>query len=336
MAKACETQSEPVQAMRGKLSAFKDLVVTDSTVMKLHDFLTKIYPSTRKGRGNKVEAMAKLHLVMIVSAVSPRSVKITSARTNDGKVLKIGPWVKDRLMLMDLGFFEYNLFDRIDRNKGFFISRLMKHVNPTVIKDHLGTDALVGKRLQEVLSLKKQEVLDLEVEATYRKGKYRGKRRRCKKSFRMAGIMNHETGEYHIYITNVNSDVLSAEDIALTYKARWEVELIFKELKNYYRLDQFPSKNKYIVESLIYVAILTLIASRKLLFALRRLGKISPSRSPERRWAAIFVSMSNNLLNLIFSPEQEKEKWRRLEIFLLKDMVDPNVKRSRNLAIMRA
>lgn len=38
--------------------------------------------------------------------------------------------------------------------------------------------------------------------------------------------------------TNIPSEALSARDVAATYAVRWEVELLFKELKSQYRLDQ--------------------------------------------------------------------------------------------------
>ena len=42
------------------------------------------------------------------------------------------------------------------------------------------------------------------------------------------------------YLTNIPVEILAAEDIARLYAARWEIELIFKELKSHYRMDQIP------------------------------------------------------------------------------------------------
>ncbi|MBI3926959.1 MAG: transposase [Armatimonadetes bacterium] len=57
------------------------------------------------------------------------------------------------------------------------------------------------------------------------------------------GVRNDDTGAYHLYLTNIPADRLSPEDIARTYAARWEVELIFKELKSHYRLEEIPTTN---------------------------------------------------------------------------------------------
>lgn len=55
-----------------------------------------------------------------------------------------------------------------------------------------------------------------------------------------------------------------------TYALRWQIELLFKELKRHYRLEDMPSGNRDIVESLLYAAIPSLAASRRLLQAVVR------------------------------------------------------------------
>ncbi len=49
--------------------------------------------------------------------------------------------------------------------------------------------------------------------------------------FNLVGAVNQETKEYHLYLTNPSPDQLSADDVALLYRARWSIELAFKELK---------------------------------------------------------------------------------------------------------
>jgi len=51
-------------------------------------------------------------------------------------------------------------------------------------------------------------------------------------------VRNEETGEYHLYITNVPAEKLSAEDVARNYAVRWLIEMAFKQLKSAYRIDQ--------------------------------------------------------------------------------------------------
>ena len=82
----------------------------------------------------------------------------------------------------------------------------------------------MGKRLRDVLPLLKREVLDVEVEVKFKRRKYRGKQSMVNRRFRLVCVFNSESGKYH---------TLAAEDIARLYAARWEIELIFKELKSH-------------------------------------------------------------------------------------------------------
>jgi IS4 transposase len=117
--------------------------------------------------------------------------------------------------------------------------------------------------LKDVLPHLKRGVLDVMVEVKFKRRKYRGKRTTVTKLFRVVAVLNKETGDYHVYMTNIPVDRLSAEDIASLYGARWEIEMVFKELKSYYRMDQIDSANPDIIKSLIWVSILTLMCSRK-------------------------------------------------------------------------
>lgn len=90
---------------------------------------------------------------------------------------------------------------------------------------------LAGKNLQDSLPHLKREVLDVLVEISFKRRAYRGKASTATEIYRLVGVLNHETNEYHLYITSLSAEQMSAEDVAVLYGARWSVELIFKELK---------------------------------------------------------------------------------------------------------
>jgi len=331
---ATSTHSEPTEKLQGRLAGFRDLIVTDSTVLRLHDLLQQSYQACRT---NAVRAAAKLHLVMSVTGVGPRTVQITGERTADCRNLKVGRWVANRLLLFDLGYFSYHLFDRIARNDGFFVTRAKATINPRIVAANQlwrgRSRSLVGERLQDVIGSLKRGILDVMVEVEFKRRRYRGKQSCGVRTFRLVGIMNPQTGDYHTYITNIPPDRLGAQDIARVYRARWEVELIFKELKSHYQLDRLPSTKSHIVEALIYTAILTLIVSRKLLVTLRRAGRVGANRTPERRWATVFHSCAARLLDLLLNAASTTGQWLRLEDFLAREFLDPNRSRARNLSV---
>ena len=92
--------------------------------------MARRFPGTRK---NSSPAAAKLHLVMSASGTGAHKVEVTGERANDHRTLQMGPWVEGRLLLFDLGYFRFQLFDAIDRNGGYFITRLAANADPCIV-----------------------------------------------------------------------------------------------------------------------------------------------------------------------------------------------------------
>jgi hypothetical protein len=59
--------------------------------------------------------------------------------------------------------------------------------------------------------------------------------------FRLIGVRHPDSGEYRFYVKNIDPEIFDAEDIAQLYAARWQVELVFKEMKSHCRLDELPT-----------------------------------------------------------------------------------------------
>jgi len=315
--------------LRGVLASFRDVVLTDSTLVRLHDLLEKSFPACRT---NHTRASAKLHVVMSVTGRGLRSVKITSGRQHDGPVFTVGRWVKDRLLLFDLGYYRYQLFDRIDRQGGYFISRLKDNANPLVTAV-LGRDKahglpMVGRRLGDVVKRLRRGQLDLIVSIQFRRRAYYGVRSDAERQLRLVAVRDVETGRYHLYLTNIPAERLTARQVALVYGARWQIELLFKEMKSYYRLEDMPSRKGHVVETLLLASVVTMLASRRLLRAVREKLRGAKSGVPEGRWAAVFASVASQILDLLLAPAKlacAMARW--LEAMLLHEAVDPNVSR---------
>jgi len=293
----------PHRKLAPRLERFKDVVIQDSTIIRVHEIFAKTWPATRS---RKVAAGVKVG--MLVSAVSngPKNVMITAENTNEIKTLKIGPWVRDRVLLMDLGFFKYQLFARIMENGGFFVSRLKDNAEPWIISSNNvcrgNSIDVVGKPLSEVIPRLQRQIIDVQVEVDFKRRKYNGSRSADKVEFRMVGIYNEDEDKYHLYITNIPVETLSAEDVAAVYGARWEIELIFKELKSKYSLDVIKTQNKMVVEALIWTAILTLLVSRIIYHVIRKraldAGK-DVARLTPLRWSTVFADNARDHLHVL-------------------------------------
>jgi len=321
--------------LRESLSAFIDVLITDATVLRLHDLLKNTYAACRT---NHTQAAAKLHLVYSVFGKSDQQIRLTAERRHESQVLTIGEWVKGRLLLFDLGYFSYALLDRIRRMGGFFVSRLKDGCNPLITAVYQGDGKeLIGRKLQDVLFFIRRDVLDVEVDVSYKKRKYRGKRRSVTQSFRLIGIKHPVTKEYHLYVTNLPLMLFSARAIAQLYSARWLIELIFKQLKSFYHLEAFPSQNIHLVHALIYAALITLCVSQRIEQELRQLliNKEENEReeNPEEtvlpllRLASVLSSLSASLLAAVLLQAGVKRQPLSLSELILKEAKDPNKKR---------
>jgi putative transposase len=224
-----------------KLKHFQDVLIQDSTIIRLHKMLAKRWPAARSR--------------------------------------KVAAGVKDRILLVDLSFYKHHLFTKIGENGGFFVSRLKGTADPMIVDVHSvcrgNSIDVVGQRVSAVLPRLHRQVLDVEVEMPVKRRMYDGRQRKDDVWFRMVAVFNKEENVYHLYLTNIPTDLLIPEDIASLYGARWEVELIFKELKSRYALDMIKTTNAMIVAALIWVALLTLLASRQIYNPVRRRAESS-------------------------------------------------------------
>lgn len=317
------------RALRGTLAGFRDVILTDSTVIRLHNLLAKRFPACRT---NHTQAALKAHVIISARGVGRNSVKFTAEREHDGPVFRVGAWVKEHLLLFDLGYFRYQLFNCIRRHGGFFLTRLKGNSNPLIVglnRAYRGRAVdIVGMRLRDVVARIDREVLDVEIAVQFPRRRYRGRIHRDAQRLRVVGIRDAATEEYHLYVTNVPAERLSAEDVSIVYSFRWQIELLFKELKTYYRIEDLPSRKPAVVEALVYAALITMAASRRLLAAVRKRQPRLAQRLPEHRWAAIFTSVAQDLLLIAtrrFSAV--RQLLRTLTTIILYEAKDPNLKR---------
>ena len=109
-------------------------------------------------------------------------------------------------------------------------------------------------------------------------------------------------------MTNLAEEKYSAPNIAQLYRARWEVELLFKELKSRFGLDEINTTDPYLIEALILIAAISLMMSRVIVDELQKLdaqqresaddaASSSSTRIPRGRGSTI-VERHSHLIHL--------------------------------------
>lgn len=327
LVKVMSERAAPTRQLRGRLAAFKDLLTMDATILKLHDLLAPIYPACN--RSNTLPAAAKLNMILSVVGRGPRTILLIPEKSKQEQKVILGPWMKGSLFLFDLGYYSGVLFNNIQKEGGFFVSRMKRNMNPKVVSV-LGPEELkgaVGKPLLEVLLSLRGDVFDGQCEIQYR-WQEGGRAHGAKALYRVVAHRHPEDGEWRAYITNIAPDVLTAEELRKVYEIRWEIEIVFRAMKVNFRLEQFPSKKAHVIEALIYAAILTLMVSRAFLFQLRRRSIGKTDRIPHERWNVVFAELAPSLLEELLAGRRGMKRRRRERArTMLDEAVDPNLKR---------
>jgi len=277
-----------------EFARFRDIVIADGTILRLHEFLADEF-QPRKGE----QGGARLHLLHNVTDQTIDQLSITDEKTHDSTGFDTGPWLEGQLALLDLAYFKYRRFALIDENGGYFVSRLKDCANP-VITDELRewrgrAIPLEGKKIQDVADNLHRQYIDVKVEVSFQRREYAGTQSYDTKTFRVVGVRDEDADDYHLYITNLPRSEFLPCDLATIYRCRWEVELLFRELKTRYELDEFDTTKKHIVKILVYAALLTLIVSRTLLDLATEYAEDDAIFPPER-WAATFRSHAQLIL----------------------------------------
>ena len=299
---------------------FRDVLVQDSTSVKLADTLARFFP------GVKTKAAIKVNAISSVQTGSIHGLVISGGTRAEARFARITKKLKGHLLLLDLGYFSWAIFSKIDRCGAFFVSRLKSNANPKIVADwHRGPGRrrpIVGLKLRDVLKKLKRQEIDVEVEVSFSekrrptKTNSRKTKRRTQR-LRIVGLRLPETGEFHLYVTNIGPDELEPEQVRVAYSARWFGELLFREMKTSCQLRRLPSRKPQVVRALILAAAIRLMVSRVVLETLR----CRFAADARRRFPPGFDDFVELQTRCRTSPERFHAVWRDLSPFFLLEVL---------------
>lgn len=221
------------------------ILLIDSSSITLWDGSKKSYPGTRTAAG------IKWHACFNLLSGKTEWFSISATSVHDRKRFPKIDWLKGKLIIFDLGYWDYDLFDAIDLACGFFLSRIKSNAVVTISEVVQGIDKhFVGEKLS-CAQLKKRRGKMIEFI-----GKIGGaKDPSC---YRVIGFWNVTEKKYHWYVTNLT---VFASVIYMLYRIRWQIELIFKGCKRSLNLDEkMTSNNDNIIEALVLSSIIASFA----------------------------------------------------------------------------
>ena len=218
----------------------------------------------------------KMHTLLDYDSLLPEFVNITDGKCGDNRGALDIPVSPHSVVVADRGYCDFSLLDYWDSRNVFFVVRHRDNLLYSQIEERL----LPETRAQNVLI---DEIIELTGEQT--KKKYT-------KPLRRIAIWNDEHGYVGQLLTN--NFKLSASTIAQLYKARWMIEIFFRNIKQLLKIKSFIGTSRNAVETQIWTALSTML----LLCLLKHIAKY--------KWglANLVVSLRLNTFTKI-----ELEKW---------------------------
>jgi hypothetical protein len=214
----------------------KRLYIMDSTTITLFkDILKGVGRNPQQG---KKKGGIKAHTIIKASENVPCLIRYSAAVRHDHTFLKeIHTLPKGSIITFDKGYVDYAQYEAFSQSSIWYVTRL---------KDNAVYDARKEYDLPDGVPsgiLKDEEIV-----------LYYGENKRQEHSTRRIAYWDSENERLFEFISN-NME-LSAEKIALIYKQRWQIELLFKQLKHNFPLKYFLGDNENAIEIQIWAAML--------------------------------------------------------------------------------
>lgn len=258
----------------------KRLYIIDSTTITL--FSTILKGAGRNPKHGKKKGGIKAHCVIRYDEWAPHFVDFTSAATHDIRTLKELHLPAGSFIAMDRAYIDYAEMERLSQDKVFYVTKMKKNlVYRTLSSKTLMTpDGLVEMIISRV-QFAKDGVTHIS---------------------RMIEYWNKD-GKHATLLTN--NFELSEREILGVYDNRWQIELLFKQLKQNFPLKYFYGESVNAIESQIWVC---LIANLLLTVV---------NRKVKRRWAfSNLVTAVRQMLmyyvNILSFLENPERTWQEI------------------------
>lgn len=177
----------------------------------------------------------KLHVGLNHAGYLPEFVTITDGKTSDIEAGRALEFPRGSMVAIDRGYNDYAWYNQLTEKGIFFVTRLKSNAKIRVVSRR---PVLSSKGLSS----------DQTIEFT---GALTAKK--CPIQLRRIGYRDPETGKHYVFLTN--NFKLAAKTIADIYKARWQVELFFKWIKQNLKIKSFVGTSKNAVMTQIWIAL---------------------------------------------------------------------------------
>ena len=263
----------------------KRLYIMDSTTITLFKEILK--GVGRNPKEGKKKGGIKAHTIIKASENVPCLIRYSEAARHDHMFLnEVLNLVAGSIITFDKGYVDYAKYEELSKKSIWYVTRLKDNAIYEARREFdIPDDADSGV-------LKDEEII-----------LYYGDKKKDEHRARRIAYWDSENKRLFEFITN--NFILSAEKIALIYKKRWQIELLFKQLKQNFPLKYFLGDNENAIEIQIWTALLS-----NLLITLVR-------SNIKRKWAfsnlvSIVRQQLMNYINIYGFLEDPEGSWREI------------------------
>ena len=257
----------------------------DSTTISLFKAILKAVG--RNPINGKRKGGIKAHVLINAQENTPILVRYSSAARHDKNFLTHIDLAKRSIIVFDRAYNDYKQYARFGDDEIIFVTRQKKNAifeQGELFEVPNKTDSGVQK--------------DEEIFLTYKENKE-------EKKLRTRRITYYDKNRDKMLIFITNNFEFDAETIALIYKKRWQIETLFKQLKQNFPLKYFLGDNQNAIEIQIWVSMIA-----NLLVTLLK-NKI------KRKWAfsnlvALIRMHLMNYINIYKFLENPEKSWQEV------------------------
>lgn len=230
----------------------KRLQIIDSTTITLFSNLLFKGVGRHPKTGKKKEGI-KVHTVIHANEGVPSDIKFTSAATNDSFMLRPSVMNKGDIIAMDRAYIDYEKLETLTQREVMYVTKMKKNLKYNIIEDcmYQNDKGFMEVRIQNVTfskMLKDGTILN-----------------------HHARIITYVDIKKHKLVSLLTNDMESdPNEIIEIYHKRWEIELLFKQIKQNFPLKYFYGESANAIKIQIWV---TLIANLLLMVMKKKLTR---------------------------------------------------------------
>ncbi len=184
----------------------------------------------------KTKGAIKLHAMLDLRGNIPAFLTITDGKVHDVKAAPQVPIEPEGIYVVDRAYVDFAWLWSIDQTSAFFVTRLKKSIKWSRVLSH-PVDKSIGLRCDQEILLTTKNSMFL-----------------YPKRLRRISFRDETQGRTLVFLTN-NFD-LPAETNAALYKARWEIEIFFKWIKQNLRIKSFYGTSSNAVKTQVWIAMI--------------------------------------------------------------------------------